>query len=75
MGMIMAAALMLRCSFGLEKEAKTVENAIEKVLEAKISTEDMKYPGAKIVLTGKWQIFVANFGKRCMIFKRKELII
>ena len=38
---------MLRCSFGLEKEAKTVENAIEKVLEAKISTEDMKYPGAK----------------------------
>ena len=46
-GMIMAAALMLRCSFGLEKEAKTVENAIEKVLEAKISTEDMKYPGQK----------------------------
>ena len=66
--MIMAAALMLRCSFGLEKEAKTVENAIEKVLEAKISTEDMKYPGAKIVLQGKWQIFVANFWEKMYDF-------
>ena len=60
-GMIMAAALMLRCSFGLEKEAKTVENAIEKVLEAKISTEDMKYPGAKIVLTGEMADFCCQF--------------
>lgn len=60
-GMIMAAALMLRCSFGLEKEAKTVEEAVEKVLEAKISTEDMKYPGAKIVLTGEMADFCCQF--------------
>ena len=52
-GMIIAAALMLRCSFGLEEEAKAVERAIEKVLEEKITTDDMKYPGAKVVLTGE----------------------
>ena len=42
------------------------------MLEAKISTEDMKYPGAKIVLTGEMQIFVANFWERCIDFKRKS---
>ena len=52
-GMIIAAALMLRCSFGLEEEAKAVERAVEKVLEEKITTDDMKYPGAKVVLTGE----------------------
>ena len=44
---------MLRCSFGLEEEAKAVERAVEKVLEEKITTDDMKYPGAKVVLTGE----------------------
>ena len=72
-GMIMAAALMLRCSFGLEKEAKTVEEAVEKVLEAKITTEDMKYPGAKVVLTGEIADLCCRFfWEKCMIFKEKS---
>ena len=60
-GMIMAVALMLRCSFGLEEEAKAVERAVEKVLAENITTEDMRYPGAKVVLTGEIADFCCHF--------------
>ena len=45
----------------LEEEAKAVERAVEKVLEEKITTDDMKYPGAKIVLTGEMADFCCQF--------------
>lgn len=50
-GMIMAAALMLRISFGLDQEAKTVEKAVENVLKAGYSTEDLMLPGRILVGT------------------------
>ncbi len=59
-GMIMALALMLRCTFHLEQEAAAIEKAVEKVLEQKFITEDMYYKGAKKVKT---QEFGLNFAR------------
>lgn len=40
-GTILSAAMMLRLSFGLEKEAKTVKNAVEKVIQEEFRTKDI----------------------------------
>ncbi|EIJ79076.1 3-isopropylmalate dehydrogenase [Bacillus methanolicus PB1] len=49
--MILSAAMMLRLSFGLEKEAKAVENAVNRVLDAGYRTKDLDSVGAKIITT------------------------
>lgn len=59
-GMIMALALMLRCTFHLEQEAAVIEKAVEKVLEQKFITEDMYYKGAKKVKTQEFGFNVAR---------------
>lgn len=40
-GTMLSAALLLKHSFGLEKEAKTIENAVEKTLEKGYGTKDI----------------------------------
>ena len=44
---ILSAAMMLRYSFGLEDEARAVETAVERVLEAGHRTGDIAKPGEK----------------------------
>jgi 3-isopropylmalate dehydrogenase len=41
MGTILSAALMLRMEFGMVEEAKAIEDAVEKVLNAGFGTEDI----------------------------------
>jgi len=48
---ILSAALMLRYSFGLEDEAKAIENAVLTVLEQGCRTADLAKPGEKIIGT------------------------
>lgn len=59
-GMIMALALMLQCTFHLEQEAAAIEKAVEKVLEQKFITEDMYYKGAKKIKTQEFGFNVAR---------------
>jgi 3-isopropylmalate dehydrogenase len=42
MGAILSAAMMLRHSFGLEAEAKCVEDAVKKTIDAGVRTKDLK---------------------------------
>ncbi|MDE3839810.1 3-isopropylmalate dehydrogenase [Bacillus methanolicus] len=49
--MILSAAMMLRLSFGLEEEAKAVENAVNQVLDAGYRTKDLDSAGAKVITT------------------------
>jgi 3-isopropylmalate dehydrogenase len=48
---ILSAAMMLRHSFGMTKEATAVENAVRMVLKAGFRTEDIRQEGAAIVGT------------------------
>ena len=50
---ILSAAMMLRYSFGLEKEAGAVETAVDQVLEAGFRTDDIMSDGKTRVGTGK----------------------
>lgn len=50
-GMIAAGALMLRHTFQLEKEAGTVEQAIERVLNQGLSTREIWSPGRRLAGT------------------------
>ena len=50
---ILSAAMMLRYSFGLEKEAYAIENAIKKVLDKGYRTQDIMSEGKKLVGTSK----------------------
>jgi 3-isopropylmalate dehydrogenase len=45
--MILSAAMMLKFSFGLEKEAAAVERAVEKVLDQGLRTRDIVNLGSK----------------------------
>ena len=49
--MILSAAMMLRWSFGLAKEADRIERAVEKVLADGIRSMDLKSLGGKVVGT------------------------
>jgi len=51
MATILSAAMMLRHSFGMEKEAKAVENAVEKVLEEGFRTGDLMQKDCNILGT------------------------
>jgi 3-isopropylmalate dehydrogenase len=48
-GAILSAAMMLRESFGLPKEADWVEQAVDRVLETGCRTPDIASPGSEIV--------------------------
>src|SRR5215470_5164694 len=48
---ILTAALMLRFSFGLEQEARAIEAAVERVIEAGYRTEDLREAGQQVVGT------------------------
>ena len=50
---ILSAAMMIRYSFGLEKEADAIENAIKKVLDKGYRTQDIMSEGKKLVGTSK----------------------
>ena len=52
-GMIQAAALMLRLTFGLKEEAAALEEAVSRVIDAGYGTEDLHLPGRKTVGTQK----------------------
>ena len=51
LGMIAAAAMMLRFSFGLEEEARAVEKAVEAVIKENLATRDIWMPGKKLLGT------------------------
>ena len=46
---ILSAAMMLRYSFDLEKEAQAIENAVTQVLDAGYRTGDIMSPGMKLI--------------------------
>ena len=52
-GTILSAALLLRHSLGLEREALAIETAVGRVLDAGSRTADIAAPGAKTVGTGE----------------------
>jgi 3-isopropylmalate dehydrogenase len=52
-GMIMSAAMMLRLSFGLSKEAESLEEAVEGVLESGLRTSDLVRAGEEAVSTSE----------------------
>ena len=49
LGAIFSAAMMLRESFGLETEAKWIEDGVERVLEKGYRTADIALPGGKSI--------------------------
>lgn len=51
LGTILSVALMLRLSFGLEEEARAVEEAVEAVLSQGFRTPDVMSPGMRQVTT------------------------
>ncbi|MEA1963871.1 MAG: 3-isopropylmalate dehydrogenase [Candidatus Aerophobetes bacterium] len=51
LGMIMSVALMLRHNLSLVREAKAIEEAVERVLEKGYRTDDLKQRGKKLVGT------------------------
>lgn len=57
---ILSAAMMLRYSLNLEKEAKAIENAVMTVLDAGYRTGDIASEGAKIVGTKEMGTLVAE---------------
>ena len=54
LGAIVSVALMLRHTFGMEEEARRVENAYEATLADGIRTVDLKEPGMKPVGTNEF---------------------
>lgn len=59
-GMIAAAALLLRYSFGLLKEAKAVESAVEATLLDGYGTKDIWLPGRRILNTMEMAQIIAK---------------
>jgi len=57
---ILSGALMLRYSFGWEKEASTVEQAVEKSLEEGYRTKDIKEEGTMLVGTSEMGDLIAK---------------
>ncbi len=51
LGMILSAAMMLRYSFGMEKEAQAIENAVNDSLQQGYHTSDLNIADGKVVQT------------------------
>ncbi|MFP7168944.1 3-isopropylmalate dehydrogenase [Terribacillus sp. 7520-G] len=60
LGTILSAAMLLRYSFGMEKEAKAVEKAVDEVLESGYGTQDMQGNPETIVGTEKMTSLVID---------------
>jgi 3-isopropylmalate dehydrogenase len=52
-GTIMSAAMLLRSSLGLEREAALVEQAVQETIEAGLRTADIASPGQPVVSTAE----------------------
>ena len=57
---ILSAALLLRYSLKLEKEAQTVEQAVQQVIDEGYRTPDLAEPGKKILGTNEMGDLVAQ---------------
>ena len=57
---ILTAALMLRYSFGLRREAEAIESAVSHVIEAGYRTEDLRQEGKKTVGTKEMGRLIAG---------------
>ena len=57
---ILSAAMMLRYSFGLKREAQAVEAAVERVIEAGFRTEDLRETGKVTVGTKEMGRLIAE---------------
>lgn len=60
-GMILSSALMLRYSFGLDKEAKLIEDAVNKVIEEGYVTSDLFIEGKNLVGTKEMGNLIKNY--------------
>jgi 3-isopropylmalate dehydrogenase len=59
--MILSAALMLRYSFGLEDEAKIIEDAVQSVLDAGYHTADLRIAGGFQVGTAEMTKLIVDY--------------
>ncbi len=58
---ILSAAMMLRYSFGMDKEAEAIENAVEKALSSKFRTADIMSKGCTLLsCSGMGNIIAEN---------------
>jgi 3-isopropylmalate dehydrogenase len=60
MGQIFSAAMMLECSFGLEREARTIKKAIGTVLSEGYRTVDIFQNGCKLATTQEMCTLIAE---------------
>ncbi len=60
LGMILSAAMMLRWSFGLEREAAAIERAVDAVIAEGYRTPDIAGEGASLVGTARMGTLVAE---------------
>lgn len=60
LAMILSAAMMLKYSFSMEKEAETIEQAVNDVLNAGYRTADIQSEGSLVVGTDKMIELVVN---------------
>ncbi len=61
LGMILSAAMMLRYSFGMEKEAQAIESAVNESLQQGYHTSDLNIADGTVVQTDKMtQVVVEN---------------
>ncbi|MED1202284.1 3-isopropylmalate dehydrogenase [Heyndrickxia acidicola] len=61
LAMILSAALMLRYSFGLEEEAKLVEDAVQSILDEGYHTPDLKMESGVTVGTSEMTRLIADY--------------
>ncbi len=60
-GTILSAAMMLRYSFSMEKEASMIEDAVNKVLDKNFRTGDMMSDGMSLVSCSEMGELILNF--------------
>ncbi|MGQ9598401.1 MAG: 3-isopropylmalate dehydrogenase [Anaerolineae bacterium] len=57
---VLSVAMLFRYSLGMEREAKAIENAVSRVLEAGYRTADIAVPGQPVVTTQQMGDLVVN---------------
>ncbi|MGM0397330.1 MAG: 3-isopropylmalate dehydrogenase [Bacillota bacterium] len=60
-GAILSAAMMLKYSFGHGDASRAIENAVEKVLENKFHTQDIRIQGGKVVGTKEITALITSY--------------
>lgn len=61
--MILSTAMMLRYSFGLEVEAKIIEDAVQSVLDSGFHTADLQVPNGRLVGTNDMTKLIVDYIK------------